>query len=334
MDIKEIINQYFDKSLVVSYEEYGDGSINETYRITIKKEKEDVFYILQKMNPILNFSIVDDIESITKHLILKNIKTQTIVRTLMGDMFVKDGPSWWRMLTYLEGKTFNFMPSSLHAEEAGIFVGIFHTALLDCVHEFKHKIPYFHDTSRLIEKLKSTLEEYKDKNTEEYLKSKDLAENIISSYEKISKEVNLPKYIIHGDLKINNVLFGENNKAIALIDLDTLMNSTVAIEMGDALRSWCMPEGEDAEVVKFDLDIYNNALDGYFSTARFLTLEEKNSIPYGVKIITLELASRFLIDAFRKNWFTLSSKYENLFDQNKKRAENQFEFFKQFSQHF
>ena len=334
MDIKEVIKKYFSNSLNLSWKEYGNGSINLTYKITVKEEAKDVSYILQKMNPTMKFKVMEDIELITKHLNSKNIKTQTVVKTITGKMFVEDGSYWWRMLTYLEGITFSAIESLSQAKKVGTFVGIFHTALLDCVCEFKHKIPYFHDTSGLMDKINSTLEEYKD--TGRYLKLKDLAENIISSYKKISKGVELPLRIIHGDLKISNILFDETGREVlALIDLDTFMYSTIAIEMGDALRSWCMPEGEDTEMARFDLDIYNTALNGYISTAKFLTPEERNSISYGVKLITLELAARFLIDALRQSYFTLdSSKYQSLFIQNKKRAENQFEFFRQFSQQF
>ena len=96
-----------------------------------------------------------------------------------------------------------------------------------------------------------------------------------------------------------------------------------------------MTGGEDTENVQFDLGVYNSALAGYFSTAKFLTTEEKKSIPLGVKLMSLDLATRFVIDAFNQNYFILdSSKYKSLFEQNKKRAENQFEFFKKFSSKF
>jgi len=86
---------------------------------------------------------------------------------------------------------------------------------------------------------------------------------------------------------------------------------------------------------EFNMNIYVSALGGYFLTARFLTKEERDAIPHGVKLLTLELAARFVVDAFNENYFVLnSSKYKNLFEQNKKRAENQYEFFQKFSEKF
>ena len=50
----------------------------------------------------------------------------------------------------------------------------------------------------------------------------------------------LPERIIHGDLKLNNIRFDETgNKAIAIVDLDTLGVSKIVIDIGDAIRSWC-----------------------------------------------------------------------------------------------
>lgn len=334
MDTKEIIKKYFNNSENVSFEKIKGGAINSTFHLTtndngIKKE-----YILQKMKSIFAPVMMEDIKYITEYLSTKNFLIQKVIQTQNGENFVKDGDSWWRMLTYIFGKVFYSISSIEHAKEIGKLVGEFHNTLSTCNYEFKFKLPYYHDTDFVMKKLESILEEKKD--TEKYLVLKDIAENILTMYKNLPLNTSLPKRIIHGDLKLSNVLFDETGKKIlTLIDLDTLMQNTVVVELGDALHFWCMREGEDTDTPEFDLDIYNNALEGYFSTAKFLTLEEKNSIPNGVKIITLELIARFIIDAFEENYFVLdSTKYKNLFEQNKKRAENQFEFLKQFSQVF
>ncbi len=200
-------------------------------------------------------------------------------------------------------------------------------------YEFKFRLPHFHDTDFIMQKLLETAEE--NKGSEKYKLLCDLVNDILESYKKIKLGIsaNLKNRIIHGDLKISNVRFDQSGEnAIALIDLDTLMLAPIYVELGDALRSWCMPGGEDVDVVSFDKEVYSQALNGYFTTAKFLTEEEKESIPYGVKLITLELSARFVMDAFNESYFRLdSSKYKTLFEQNKKRAENQYAFFKVFS---
>lgn len=332
MNIEEVLKKYFPDRIEVSFEEFGSGAINQTYRVFVIYENK--YYILQKMSKIIDPLVMENIEVITKHLAFKNILTQEVVKTLDKKLFVIDGMSWWRMLTYIPGIIFVSLESKEQAYEAGKFLGKFHTALSDCHYHFKYNIPHYHDTDFDMENLKETLLE--NMKTEKYIILKDLGESVLEEYQKIITGFdvsNLPVRITHQDLKISNVLFNQDSsKVLALIDLDTLMKSNIAIELGDALRSWCMSGAEDTEIVKFDREIYNMALDGYFSTATFLTEAEKNSIPYGVKIIALGLSARWITDAFNESYWKLdSSKYKSLFEQNKKRAENQIAFYKEFS---
>ena len=238
------------------------------------------------------------------------------------------------MLTYIPGRVFGAMPSFEHAKKAGKLVGEFHNALFKCKYKLKFKLKNYHNIDYDMKKLENTLKE--NKNTKKHIQLKNTAENILMLYKKFPKNIILPKRIIHNDLKISNVIFDKDGtKALSLIDLDTLSYGTMNIELGDALRSWCMVGGEDTKNVRFNINIYNSALKGYFSVVKFLTNEEKKSISQGVQLMTLDLAARFIIDAFNESYFTLNSlKYKNLFEQNKKRAENQMKFFEKFTNNF
>jgi Ser/Thr protein kinase RdoA (MazF antagonist) len=331
MTVKEIIYQYFPESTKISFKQSNKGAINSTYQVVVEKDGEKKYYILQKMHKMFDVSIIEDIDFITTYLSTKEVKTQRVVKTKNGELFVRDNDSWWRMLTFIPGKILSFISSPAQVKEAGQLVGKFHNALIDCDYKFKFKLSHYHDVGFTMGELESVLKQ--NKNADKYIELKNIADDILIAYKNVSKKINLPKHIIHNDLKITNIVFdGNKEKALALIDLDTLSYGTVAVELGDALRSWCMTGGEDTEKVVFDINTYKASLEGYFSTAKFLTEEEKKSIPFGVQLITLELAARFVIDAFNENYWNLdSSKYKNLFEQNKKRAHNQFDFFKKFS---
>ena len=61
----------------------------------------------------------------------------------------------------------------------------------------------------------------------------------------------LPKRVIHYDTKVNNFLFEkESYKVIALIDLDTLMPGCVLSDIGDMIRTYSNPVGENMNISK------------------------------------------------------------------------------------
>ena len=334
MTIEEVIKKYFPEATDASFERFGDGATNITYKVSIGEGDKKNEYILQKMNSSFDSLVMQDIWAVTEYLADEGFLTQRVVKTFSGELFLSDGEVWWKMLTFIPGKILSNVSSVAQAKEAGKLVGSFHKALINFKYEFQYQIPHFHDTDFIIKKLNQTLIE--NEVGEKYPHLKVLAGEVFDLYAELPKKVDLPTRVIHGDLKITNVIFDEKGeRALALADLDTLMESTIAVELGDALRSWCMPGGEDTHEVRFDKDVYDNALSGYFSTADFLTPAEKESIPYGVKLITLELSARFITDAFNENYWVLdSSKYESLYEQNKKRAENQIAFLKEFKKYF
>ena len=111
---------------------------------------------------------------------------------------------------------------------------------------------------------------------------------------------------MHGDLKISNLMFAKDtDRALCLIDLDTLSRMPIALELGDALRSWCNPTTEDAKDATFRRDYFDAAVRGYAEAAPgFLTMNEWRAIPLGTLTITVELAARFCADALRESYFS------------------------------
>jgi hypothetical protein len=122
------------------------------------------------------------------------------------------------------------------------------------------------------------------------------------------------------------VLFAEDSMdAICLIDLDTNALQHIAYELGDALRSWCNPHGEDVESPTVSMDILSAAIRGYASTARgLLTVAEQESIAPGFITVPIELAARFCADAYEDSYFGWdSSRYASRREHNLARAQSQ-----------
>jgi len=106
---------------------------------------------------------------------------------------------------------------------------------------------------------------------------------------------------LHLDTKINNVIIDEKDgvKKGTVIDLDTVMNLPnvpKAFDAADAIRSLEDENRTDANI-RFNEEMAEALLRGYGAPAsRFYTANDIATLPLAMKIITVELATRFLTD--------------------------------------
>jgi aminoglycoside phosphotransferase (APT) family kinase protein len=133
----------------------------------------------------------------------------------------------------------------------------------------------------------------------------ELGREILAAAAALPAMPDLPRRHVHGDLKISNVIFSRTPlEALALVDLDTLGMGTLAFELGDAMRSWCNPRGEDVTAVQFELPIFAAAIRGFRTVADpVCTRDERISIVTGLETVCIELAARFAVDAFDDRYF-------------------------------
>ena len=114
-------------------------------------------------------------------------------------------------------------------------------------------------------------------------------------------------------------------EAICMLDFDTIARMPVLLELGDAMRSWCNPLGEDSPNAYFDTELYRGALDGYQGAlADKCNVFSSEQILSATIRIFLELASRFLSDALEERYFGWDPlRYDSRGDHNLIRAESQ-----------
>jgi Ser/Thr protein kinase RdoA (MazF antagonist) len=272
------------------------GLINKTFLVEARGER----FILQSLNKIFAPSVHDDIEAITAHLESKGVTTPRLVRTQGGALWTQVGDEVFRVMTFVDGETLHRLDSPERAAGAGALVGQFHAALQDCAHHFFFTRPGAHDTAKHMAFLRETLG--RQAAHLNYARVAAAAEDILRAYEALPALPALPLRIAHGDLKVSNILFA-GNRGVALVDLDTMARLPLAIELGDALRSWCNPAAEDTTDTRFDSSLFAAAMRGYLPQASFITAEERAAIPLGVMTIALELAARFCADALNENYF-------------------------------
>ena len=259
--------------------------------------------ILQRVNPIFGPDIHLDIEAITNHLENKGIPTPRLVRTTSGDLCVPATDGAWRLLTFIPGTTVHTIASTDQAASAASLVGAFHRATSDLNHNFHFLRPGAHDTKAHMALLHTTLKDCEAHPLAE--RARTIGGEVLERWECWSGEINLPTRICHGDLKISNIRFDEDHKtARCLLDLDTLAPQTIAVEMGDAWRSWCNPAGEDKpNEAHFDLEIFEASARAWLDAGPDLTPVEKDNLVPGIERICLELAARFCADAIRQVYF-------------------------------
>lgn len=327
--VLSIASEFDIPGKVLKAKRFGNGIIHDTFLIeTDSKDR----YIIQRLHKIFGNSVLEDMEKVTTYLDKHGILTPLLVRTMEGNLVFKADDDRWRMITYIPGKCHERGVSPKLAFSASKLVGIFHNILYKFNYKFKHKLPDFHNTPKRMSNLKRVLDEYRGTNKFSTLEA--LADKTFKYYESIDKKIDsLPERVIHGDLKINNIRFDtKNNKALCLIDLDTIGRHKIIVDFGIASRTWCNKADEgDIKNSKFDIKIFSNMLAGYLKEAKFLTLEEFFAFSEGIKTMILEVIARFLTDAFEESYFKLiPGKFKSLYDQNRLRAIAQLNLYEDF----
>lgn len=160
-----------------------------------------------------------------------------------------------------------------------------------------------HDTAAHLARLGRALETHGDHPL--HGRVRPLAEDILDRGARRPDLPDGPMRVVHGDPKIANLIFTRDPepKAVAWVDLDTVARMPLAVELGDALRSWCNRSEEDAPP-EFDLQVFESALRGYVEATRgFLTASEAADFVDATATIALELAARFCRDALEESYF-------------------------------
>jgi Ser/Thr protein kinase RdoA (MazF antagonist) len=299
---------------------YGTGLINETMLAT----HDDARVVLQRVHPAFKGIVNEDIEAITARLESRSVMTPRIVRTIEGHTHVVDEEARaWRVLTFVKGESHDKIRSAAMAREAGAVVARYHDGLDGFDYNYRHVRPGVHDTRGHFARLREALEEHRTHRLYDAVAT--LSETLFAHEASLIRSDCAPARHAHGDLKASNLLFDGDGRGLCLVDLDTIASMCLPFELGDALRSWCNPLGENMTDAKVDEDIFTSALRGY-GQARASTVsnEEAQLIVMGFFTIAAELSSRFLNDALRETYFGFdASRFPSRGEHNLLRARGQ-----------
>ncbi len=268
------------------------GLINTTYAARVAGKPVAA---LQRMHAIFGAEVNLDLDAVTTHVAARGMETPRLLRTLDGRPWLEHDGHVWRATTWVDGESVAAIPDATWAAAGGELVGRFHRAVADLAYDYKFTRAGVHDTARHLARL------------QELAGDDELAREILDVARELPAMPELPRRHVHGDLKISNLIFrrdGEELRGVALVDLDTLAKGTLAFELGDAMRSWCNPHGEDAGHVRFELDFFKAAIGAFRRVADSITtIDERRSIVVGLETVCVELAARFAIDVFEDRYF-------------------------------
>ncbi len=301
----------------------GSGLINDTFAV----QATDSAWVLQRVHTVFSPQIHHNIVAVTEHLRAAGVTTPLLRRTQDGQPWYEDEHGRaWRVMTRLPGVTFDAVRSAAQAHAAAATLARFHGALSDLDHAFVGLRTGVHDTPKHLDNLRAAVQTHREHRL--YDEVAPLADAILAAAEALPSLTSIPARVVHGDPKLNNVVFAglygdDVHRAVGLIDLDTVAPMALHLELGDAWRSWCNPKGEDEAAAQFDFGVFEASVRGYAS-AGVVSPEERGALVHGVELISVELASRFLADALAESYFGWNAdKYASRGEHNLVRARGQ-----------
>jgi hypothetical protein len=316
-DLKPVFCAFNAEGDYLRAKKFGSGHIHDTYKIeTVGSHSHN--YILQRINRVV-FNDVEtlqrNIEVVTSHIRskLSVIPGSDPVRQCLSMIPTRSGERWhadqngnfWRLFIYIENhRSYDIVDSPQKAYEGGRAIGRFVNMLSDLpADSIAETIPYFHNVEK---RLDNFLKSISDDRVQRAALAKDLTAEILNRagemkvIVRLGEEGKIPIRITHNDTKFNNVLLDENDKALCVIDLDTVMPGYVHYDYGDAIRTAASTAAEDEtnlSLVSISLPLFESWTAGFLGeTKQILTSEEKKWLAFAPRLITYTQALRFLTD--------------------------------------
>ena len=333
-ELLNIIKNFDIKGNIEGLKPINNGIINTTYVIDCNYNGKINKYLLQKINTSIftePFKLMKNIENVTKYISLNDIESKVdinVINTKNNLSLYVDSDSfshkeYYRMYNYIDNTiSYNKSESLDVVYKTGRAFGHFCKVLRDYpINDLEEIIKDFHNTQKRFDNFIKT---YKlnpvNRNNGAFYQISE----IISRQDECSLLVDLltngkiPYRVTHNDTKVNNVLMDcVTKEPVAVIDLDTVMKGSGLYDYGDGVRSAAssaLEDEKDLSKVYINMDMFKAYTDGYLSEmAPYLNKSEVDNMANSIKVITLELAIRFLDDYLSGDtYFKTNYEHHNL----------------------
>ena len=326
------------------YQKINDGLINKSY-VVQGENLDNPSYVLQRINKEVFDNpeiLMSNINYLNDHLVSKKEQNNKYTgyeiihfnKNLINEkQYIIDQDFYWRLMNFIEHIPVNKGLINLELiAESGKILGLFHAMTADMeVCSLKETISNFHEFDKTFDAFQGielmdnvryieSLDFYNELSQFDYL---------IKSYKELKEQNQLPKRVVHNDPKLSNILFDTNEKALCLIDLDTVMSGYLGNDFGDGVRTICNNNREDEKdlsKVVFSLERFEMYLKAYLNQVNdFITIEERSTLALFCLLITQEQAIRFYSDYLKGDVYYRTSYLTH----NLQRAKVQLELLKQ-----
>jgi Ser/Thr protein kinase RdoA (MazF antagonist) len=308
-------------------EPLGGGLINSSFLVEAGGSR----WVLQRINGAVfpyPERIMDNLAALSAHLAAQpaaGLCVPGLVPAADGGAWVRgDDGAVWRLMAFIEGsRVLPRLEDEAQAREVGRALGAFHRSVHDLPSgSMVVTLPGFHSIPGYLDAFTGALRRGEgDRHPPEigaaiaFVAARQGNAGVL---EKARRDGHLPERVIHGDPKLDNILFDrEGIRALGLIDLDTVQPGLVHYDIGDCLRSCCNRGGESsprAAAPAFDLDLCRAILAAYAERMGDLLAPAEVALLYqAVRLIPFELGLRFLTDHLEGDrYFRVSAPGENL----------------------
>ena len=283
------------------------GHINDTYLVSDR-------YVLQR----LNRSVFQNPQALMRNLAKAiaheggNLLLAPIPTTEQSPYSEDAAGDIWRMFPHLPSRNFQNLPVELLAC-AGRAFGDFLATFADFPGELEPVIEGFHDLGFYLKRLDAAP-----------------ASDVGTTVDEINElrtrfRPGEARRVIHGDCKVNNLLFHPTRDSVAaIIDLDTLMLGDPAWDFGDLVRSAFAGSEETEAATEFSRSRFEPLSEGFFSA--FGAVDDVERYAAAPAYMSFMLSVRFLTDHLEGDvYFKVGKRGDNL-----ARARSQLDLTKQF----
>ena len=285
----------------------GKGLINDTFCIDDRN-------VLQRINRRV---FVDPKRIVTNFMRVYDRLVDLVPRlipTVAGEYcFEDDEGEIWRCFDYHPSRNFQSIPDEM-VYAAGQAFGSFLFRLRECTVHLEPAVKNFHEFQFYLSELEQA---WSDREEE-------IDRSLLGQCREIASAapISVQQQIIHGDCKVDNLLFDvTNNKVVRIVDTDTLMWGCPFWDFGDLVRSVAMDSAADDQLTRR----LTAVSAGFFEQFPIAKAEAEcyASAPIHMSMM---LGVRFLTDHFVGNqYFKVNRVGENLH-----RAKEQFKLAEKF----